>query len=52
MQDLPPAEGFAGVAHERHIPKRGPRGWVIFAGAALAVSYGLYRAGQGNHIKW
>ena len=51
-QDLPPTGGFAPIRYKRNLPKRGPPGFFYFLGGSLAIIFGLYKVGDGNHKNW
>jgi len=51
-QDLPPAGGYEPIRYKRHLPARGPPGYVFFLAGAAAIIYGLYKVGEGNHKNW
>jgi NADH dehydrogenase (ubiquinone) 1 alpha subcomplex subunit 13 len=49
-QDMPPTGGFGPILYRRHLPKRGPPGWVLLTGAFGVIFTGLYLRSQGVHI--
>ena len=51
-QDMPPPDGFPKIQFQRHLPKRGPAGWMLFSGLALITAYGFYTAKKGIDIRW
>ena len=49
MQDLPPQGGFpTTIRYQRYIPRRGPSGAVILAGAFLLMGYGWIEVAKGH----
>lgn len=51
-QDVPPPDGYLRIAYQRHLPLRGPKGWVLLMGTSLVILGGLWRAREGNRIQW
>eukprot|EP00542_Grammatophora_oceanica_P016001 CAMPEP_0194040014 /NCGR_PEP_ID=MMETSP0009_2-20130614/12077_1 /TAXON_ID=210454 /ORGANISM="Grammatophora oceanica, Strain CCMP 410" /LENGTH=108 /DNA_ID=CAMNT_0038683021 /DNA_START=79 /DNA_END=402 /DNA_ORIENTATION=- len=48
VQDMPPPGGYPKVDLVRAVPSRGPKGWQIWAGAALMIAWGFNRVGKTN----
>lgn len=42
VQEVPPPGGFDKILYKRHLPKRGPPGWVLFGGLFGVMSVGWY----------
>lgn len=51
VQDLPPAGGFGPIVYERHLPKRGPPGWVLLSGGFAIILGGLLLNAHGFRIR-
>lgn len=49
IQDVPPKGGFPAIKIARHLPNRGPHGWVMFGGCGLIMFAGLLAFGNTNH---
>lgn len=49
-QDLPPSGGFGPIRYRRHLPKRGPPGWVLLVGAMGVITGGLMLHARGRQI--
>lgn len=49
-QDLPPKGGFGPIAYKRHLPKRGPPGWLLITGGFATVITGLLLHAKGTRI--
>lgn len=50
QQDLPPSEGFTPITFKRHLPKRGPPGWLLLSGALGLTIGSMYIYMQGQEI--
>lgn len=50
VQDMPPAGGFGPISYRRHLPKRGPPGWVLLAGAMGMIISGFLLHAKGTRI--
>lgn len=50
-QDLPPAGGFGPIIYQRHLPKRGPPGWLLLAGGFAIILGGLALSAHGFRIR-
>jgi len=48
VQDMPPAGGFPKINYDRVFPKRGLKGWQIWAVSSGMIMWGFYRVGQQN----
>lgn len=52
VQDVPPREGFgAPLIYKRHIPSRGPPGWVWLGGCAVLILSSFYLHSRGLRIR-
>ncbi len=51
VQELPPKEGFSSVLYKRHLPKRGPPGWVLLAGVAFVMAVGTELRARGIRLR-
>lgn len=50
MQDLPPPGGFGPITYRRHLPKRGPPGWLLLTGGFGVIIGGLLLHAKGVRI--
>lgn len=50
VQDLPPRQGFRPIDYRRHLPQRGPPGWVWFLGVMTVVGTGFTLSAKGRRI--
>mmetsp|Transcript_9489 Transcript_9489/g.13468 ORF Transcript_9489/g.13468 Transcript_9489/m.13468 type:complete len:134 (+) Transcript_9489:77-478(+) len=48
IQDMPPPGGFPKVDTVRAFPRRGPKGWQLWAGLTVSIGYGFYQIGKTN----
>eukprot|EP00559_Dactyliosolen_fragilissimus_P009310 CAMPEP_0184855554 /NCGR_PEP_ID=MMETSP0580-20130426/764_1 /TAXON_ID=1118495 /ORGANISM="Dactyliosolen fragilissimus" /LENGTH=134 /DNA_ID=CAMNT_0027350095 /DNA_START=56 /DNA_END=460 /DNA_ORIENTATION=+ len=49
IQDVAPEGGFKKIDTIRSsFPRRGPKGWQLWAGSATLIAYGFYQIGQTN----
>lgn len=49
-QDLPPPGGFANVPYKRHLPRRGPPGWLLLGGGFAVIFGGMFLHAKGNRL--
>ena len=51
IQDMPPPGGYKKIDYGRYLPSRGPKGYQLWLGSALLISYGYYQIGKTNTEK-
>jgi hypothetical protein len=51
-QDLPPPDGYPHIQFQRHLPKRGPAGWMLFSLLGAITVYGVYTTKKGIDVRW